>query len=535
MKATIEFNHRVACASAVPAHALTPAQQRACEKLETLLTASPIVALTSVDGLGRTRILDTLARKYQGKLISLRDVTEATANRGPDTSDAAIGALILSALEQADTVLVDDFQAISLSTLPTRMAYFRFVARKHIYDTVMKSGKRLIIAGQPPMRMESGGDFSGNEVAVADMPLFTAVDYAVIAENILGSSRAAGIDFQQVYRYAPILNGHQLRAVCKLIEADPAPTTSAFIDQLERHILTSNTRLSEVESLRFDSLPGAEHIAAQLETHVVMPLKNHAIARQLDLKPKRGVLLYGPPGTGKTSIGRALAHRIEGKFFLIDGSFVTEPPALFFKKLQDVIAEAKKNSPSVLFIDDADVLFRIEHISGLARYLLSLLDGLESETANNVCVVMTAMDVRKIPDALLRSGRVELWLETREPDEFIRAQILQRWISADLPGHASIDYVLLARATEGFTPADLRRIAGDAKSLDAADRIKQSAPVTGTDYVKRAIDAFVTTRSRMATTLGDESLRVGVDRPKSKYAKGVGGSVQIGTCEADGW
>ncbi len=514
---------------------LTPAQRHVCEKLETLLAVTPIVALAGADGFGRSAILDTLARKYQGKRISLRDVTAATAARGPDVSDAAIGALILDALEHADLVLVDDFGTLSFDTSAIRLQYFARVVRKHIYDTVAKSGKRLVLAGRLPVQWESSTDLYGDAAAMVDMPLFTPNDYAAIAENILGPAKAAGIDFQLVYRFASMLNGHQLRAACKLVEADPAPSATTFIEQLERYVVNSNARLDEVEALSFDSLPGSEHIAAQLDTHLVLPLKNRELAQRLDLKPKRGVLLYGPPGTGKTSIGRALAHRIEGKFFLIDGSFVTEPPTVFFAKLQGVIEEAKRNSPAVLFIDDADVLFRIEHISGLARYLLSLLDGLESETANNVCVMMTAMDVRKIPDALLRSGRVELWLETRAPDEDTRAQILKRWMSTDLPGHASIDYALLARSTEGFTPADLRRIAGDAKSLYAADRIKQRSPASGTDYAKRAIDAVVATRSSMATTLGDESLRVGEDRPKGKYAKGVGGTAALDSCGACGW
>src|SRR5262249_40171763 len=162
------------------------------------------------------------------------------------------------------------------------------------------------------------------------------------------------------------------------------------------------------------------HIVEALETNIVLPFENRKLAMELGLKPKRGVLLYGPPGTGKTSIGRALAHRMKGKFFLIDGSFISEPPNMFFEKFQAVVREAEENSPSVLFIDDADVLFRIDHVAGLVRYLLSLLDGLESETARNVCVMMTAMDVKKIPDALLRSGRVELWLETRQPSEETR-------------------------------------------------------------------------------------------------------------------
>jgi len=73
-------------------------------------------------------------------------------------------------------------------------------------------------------------------------------------------------------------------------------------------------------------------------------------------------LPHGFPGAGKTSIGRALAHRMKGKFFMIDGTFITEPPGAFFNRVKAVFEAARANSPSVIFIDDADVLFKTDHV-----------------------------------------------------------------------------------------------------------------------------------------------------------------------------
>lgn len=267
-----------------------------------------------------------------------------------------------------------------------------------------------------------------------------------------------------------------------------------------------------------------------------MPLEHRQLAQRLGLKPKRGVLLYGPPGTGKTSIGRALAHRMKGKFFLIDGSIVTEPPDPFFKKLETVIREAKESAPSVLFIDDADVLFDIVHISGLARYLLTLLDGLESESASHVCVMMTAMDVRKVPEALLRSGRVELWLETRAPLGADRGRVIKRWLGTDLPAYEAVDYATLSETTTGFTPADLRRITGDAKCLYAADQVKGRATTTAQAYLERAVANLVAVRGRMADVLGDDNLRIGDQKAKPKYGLGMGGMAEMSvSCKTNGW
>src|SRR5207253_471199 len=196
-------------------------------------------------------------------------------------------------------------------------------------------------------------------------------------------------------------------------------------------------------------LKGIDEVIRSLEANIIVPLENDELAAELGLKPKRGVLLAGPPGTGKTTVGRALAHRLKSKFFLLDGTFISGA-CDFYERVHQLFERAKQNAPSVLFIDDSDVLFedREYHGVGLYRYLLTLLDGLESETAGRVCVMMTVMDVGALPPALVRSGRVELWLQMNLPDEAARAAILRRHL-AGLP--ASIGPVhepRLARATD---------------------------------------------------------------------------------------
>src|SRR6185369_15274329 len=129
------------------------------------------------------------------------------------------------------------------------------------------------------------------------------------------------------------------------------------------------------------------------------------------------------PGTGKTTVGRALAHRLKGKFFLIDGTFIAGTNE-FYNRISQVFEAAKDNAPSVIFIDDADAIFEDGEERGLYRYLLTMIDGLESESAGRVCVMMTAMNVAHLPPALVRSGRVELWLEMKLPDAQARTDIL---------------------------------------------------------------------------------------------------------------
>ncbi|MEJ0037954.1 MAG: ATP-binding protein [Gammaproteobacteria bacterium] len=490
---------------------LTPSQQAVYERLQEALTVSPIIGLVGPAGCGRTTIVQSLVAENGGRFIDMRDVYEAVEKVDGDKWEEAVEALVMEAFEYADLVIVDDYTSLMNVSFRSgvRPRFFANTVARRLFAATVELGKNLVLVGPAPHAWQSATDFFSDEAAIVTVKPFGLKDYAAFAANLLGADRVAGVDFKLVYRYASMLNGYQQRLVCQLLAHEKTLTAEKFIEYLEAYVLSSNTRIAEVEALSFDSLPGAEEIVDALETNIVLPFENRKLAQELGLKPKRGVLLFGPPGTGKTSIGRALAHRMKGKFFLIDGSFISEPPHQFFSKIQSVVAEAKENSPSVLFIDDADVLFRIEHIAGLVRYLLSLLDGLESETANNVCVMMTAMDVKKIPEALLRSGRVELWLETKPPGEETRGRILKRWMGTEIPGYEAIDYAALAKRTNGFTPADLRRIASDAKTLYAADIVAKQPVTNASEYLNRAAADVIADRNNMAAVLNDMSLRLG--------------------------
>jgi SpoVK/Ycf46/Vps4 family AAA+-type ATPase len=324
---------------------------------------------------------------------------------------------------------------------------------------------------------------------------FEAADYEFLLRQSLTPEAADKLDYDKIHRFAPKLNAHQLKGACRWFQQGQELDTTTFIDYLRSQHMASNVDLGEVQPVDLLDLKGVDDVIQSLEANLVLPLENDELAAELNLKPKRGVLLAGPPGTGKTTIGRALAHRLKSKFFLIDGTFISGAGD-FYGRVHYVFETAKQNAPAIIFIDDSDVIFESGEEMGLYRYLLTMLDGLESQSAGRVCVMMTAMDVSNLPPAMIRSGRIELWLEMRLPDEKARAAILSMHFS-QLPAPLSpVDSPQIVSATEGFTGADMKRLVEDGKTLYAYDRAKGRPLRAPTEYFLAAVETVRANKER---------------------------------------
>jgi ATP-dependent 26S proteasome regulatory subunit len=500
--------------------ALLPCQRKALEELEAALADSQVVALVGRTGLGKSEIARVLAKHHGADYLDAESFIGLAAQEPAIRWDEHVFRMIYDRLERTNCLILDDYSFLRLLNAQAGQSAYSGISLHQLLRAVRSLDKRLLLVGRTQLPTYEHQNIEYEAESIASfyddeyMPIVTvgpdleAEDFAELLAHEFGSHRAADIDSEVVHLYAPNLTIRQLKFAASLARDVQTLTTAAFIEILGEHILHDNMRLEEVEQLDFASLPGSDEIAQALETHVVVPFERPDVARRLGIKAKRGVMLFGPPGTGKTSIGRALAQRMKGRFFLIDGTLGTEPPHFFMARVKAIINQAIRHAPCVLFIDDADILFTIPHVAGIVRYLLTILDGLESEAASRVCVMMTVMDASKVPDALVRSGRVELWLETKLPDEPTRARMIERWASADLFGGEVIDFAALARLAKGFTPADLRRVVDDSRLFHARD-VKAGAPSeTATSYIAQAIKQLKATRNRMADVLEDDRLRL---------------------------
>jgi ATP-dependent 26S proteasome regulatory subunit len=443
---------------------LCPAQERALAGLEHALKMNHYTWLWGGGGSGKTTVLRELQRRTGAAWLSARDFAAEAMKGDPNGLEESFVRVVTAALKKHEMVVVDDIGLLDFNRQACgqyERAPFWNLLGEALLERAEALGRKVVLgtSGQVPecFRNRSYPFWIGK---------FEPEDYAVLLGVFLGA-RARGLDAKKIHRFAPGLDAHDLRMACKWMAATRRKFgTEEFIEYLRSQRLTSNVNLGEVQAVDLKSLLGVEDVIRALETHVILPLENDELAERLALRPKRGVLLYGPPGTGKTTVGRALAHRLKGKFFLIDGTFIAGAHD-FYGRVHQVFQAAKANAPAVIFIDDADAIFQNNEEQGLYRYLLTMLDGLESEGRTRVCVMMTAMDLGDLPPALVRSGRVEVWLGMRLPDHAARVQILQALMTALPPELAGVDLNALAAATDGLTGADLKRSVEDAKALYA--------------------------------------------------------------------
>ena len=478
---------------------LSPTQAVALERLRETVREVPVTVLMGGVGVGKTTLVNRLAEEFGGIRISCRDVLKVSEGANHPSFEEILHRLVDDAIEKADIVYVEELDLYSFTNkfpMSYPRPYYLNATLQALLETTRAKRKRLVFTVTDRLKLVPQLD--GRAVFLS-LGALTPDDYNFFLERNLGKERAKRLDARRIFSFASKLSVYQLNEVCALIRDDVAATDQTVLDLLDTRMLSSNVSLGEVAKVDFSSLKGFEEIAEKLQTFVVNPMLFDSRFADLGLTPKKGILLYGPPGTGKTSIGRALAHRMKGKFFMIDGTLFSESADSFYPKVRVVFDQAKLCTPSVIFIDDADVLMQSERVHGLNRYLLTMLDGLETETAGKVAVILTAMDPNQMPAALLRAGRVELWLETKLPDARARQEILNSHL-AKLPERlGAFDVERVKAATEGFNAADISRVVADVKALYAADVIRDIKPATLDSYFDRAAAEIRRTKELIAS------------------------------------
>ena len=225
--------------------------------------------------------------------------------------------------------------------------------------------------------------------------------------------------------------------------------------------------------VRFSDVAGAEEEKEEL-AEIVDFLKTPGKFAGVGARVPKGVLLVGPPGTGKTLFAKAVAGEANVPFFSISGSdFVEMYVGVGASRVRDLFAQAKKNQPCIIFIDEIDAVGR-QRGAGLGgghdereqtlNQLLVQMDGFES---NESIIVMAATNRADILDpALMRPGRFDRQIYVQIPDVRGREAIFKVH-ARNKPISSDIDFRVLARITSGFTGAEIANLLNEAAILCA--------------------------------------------------------------------
>ena len=221
------------------------------------------------------------------------------------------------------------------------------------------------------------------------------------------------------------------------------------------------------KKVTFKDVAGNE-AAKQDLTEIVDFLKNPKKYEKLGAKIPRGVLLAGDPGTGKTLMARAVAGEADVPFFSISGSEFAEMfVGVGASRVRDLFSKAKKNAPSIIFIDEIDAVAHKRDARGGAgredeqtlNQILVEMDGFDNDSG--VIVMAATNRVDMLDKALLRPGRFDRHVNVTLPERKDRLEILKVHFKGK-PVEENVDLEALAKKTAGSSGADLANIANEA-------------------------------------------------------------------------
>ncbi len=234
----------------------------------------------------------------------------------------------------------------------------------------------------------------------------------------------------------------------------------------------------EKRKTTFKDVAGADEEKSELE-EIVDFLRSPERFRELGARIPKGVLLVGPPGTGKTLLARAVAGEAGVPFFSISGSdFVEMYVGVGASRVRDLFSQAKKNAPSILFIDEIDAVGR-HRGAGMGgghdereQTLNQLLIEMDGFGENEGVIIIAATNRPDILDpALLRPGRFDRQLTVGYPDVKGREEILKVH-ARNKPLAPDVKLSVIAQSTAGFTGADLENLLNEAALLSARRKKK---------------------------------------------------------------
>ncbi len=290
---------------------------------------------------------------------------------------------------------------------------------------------------------------------------------------------------------------------------------------------------AQATRVTYEDIGGLHEAIQKIREMVELPLKHPELFKRLGIEPPKGVLLYGPPGCGKTLLAKAVANETDARFYAINGP---EIMSKFYgeseQRLREIFEEAKKNAPSIIFIDEIDAIApKREEVTGevekrVVAQLLALMDGLEAR--GNVIVIAATNRPNALDPALRRPGRFDREIEIGVPDKQGRLEILQIH-TRNMPLAKDVDLNRLAEITHGFVGADLAALCREAamkalrRYLPKIDLSQERIPLEVLEQLEATMQDFLEAYREITPSALRE---VYVEIPNVKWSD-IGGLEQV--------
>ena len=238
---------------------------------------------------------------------------------------------------------------------------------------------------------------------------------------------------------------------------EATPTSSSSGSALSEPITPSHS------SIKFKDVGGISDVKIELE-EIIDFLRSPKKYKNFGAKMPRGVLLVGPPGVGKTMIAKAVAGEANVPFYYQSGaSFVQIYVGMGAKRVRELFVQAKRNAPSIIFIDEIDAVGRVrganrnDEREATLNQLLTEMDGFED--SSGVVVVAATNKIDVLDPALLRSGRFDRRIFVDLPTLDERVAILDKYFEKMIH---EVDTKEVAKMTVGFNGASLATLVNEA-------------------------------------------------------------------------
>lgn len=352
-------------------------------------------------------------------------------------------------------------------------------------DIIEIAGKRTTVAKLMPTFsgdrgkgiIQIDGIIRGNaQVGVGDRVIVRKTKASAATSITISSSRSSRRDIRYMGRLLeglPVIKGDIVRISFfgtryqEYTIVDTRPEGAVLVHpKTSIQLGKAQDMVKQDMKISYEDVGGLGKELKKIREMIELPLKYPELFERLGIDPPKGILLLGPPGTGKTLIARAVANETSAFFMHVNG------PEIMHKfygesegKLREVFAQASSNAPSILFIDEIDVIApKREKILGdvekrVVGQLLALMDGLKSR--GQVVVIGATNIPNALDPALRRPGRFDREISIGIPDRNGRLEIINIH-TRGMPLDENVDIPHLADLTYGYVGADLEALCREA-------------------------------------------------------------------------